>query len=390
MSTLSPATPHSSTGFTPASLEKPRVRLGFVPLSDCAPLVMAKALDLGRQYGLEIELVRVPSWAALRDKLLSGEIDAAHALYGMVYGVQLGIGGPQADMAVLMTLNQNGQAITLSNRLTETLRGGQTLKQIVDASERQLVFGQTFPTGTHAMWLYYWLAAQGVHPLKDVRSVVIAPPEMTAALAHGDLDGFCAGEPWNAVAEAEKVGHTQLASSQIWPDHPEKVLACRRDFVALHPHTAQALIMTILESCRWLEVPANRREAAVKLAAPEYIGCASTLIAPRLLGDYGNALAQPPGIHFFAAGEVNYPWISDGMWFLTQFRRWGFSQISGADMTTIAASVNQTALYRAAADALVIPTPVNDRRASVLFDGITWDGSAPQSYADAFAIHARR
>src|ERR1700712_1147764 len=195
--------------------EKTHIRLGFVALSDAAPLVAAKVLEFGHRHGLTLELCRQPSWAAVRDKLLSGEIDAAHALYGLVCGVQMGIGGPQGDMSVLMVLNRNGQAITLSNQLSEALKQHGNLKGALATLGRRPVFAQTFPTGTHAMWLYYWLASQGVHPLRDIRSVVIPPPQMVDALIEGELDGLCVGEPWNAVAEARGAGKTVAVTSEI-------------------------------------------------------------------------------------------------------------------------------------------------------------------------------
>ncbi|MBV8635059.1 MAG: ABC transporter substrate-binding protein, partial [Burkholderiaceae bacterium] len=151
---------HTSSNLAPPELD--RLRLGFMPLTDCAPLVVAEMLDLGKPYGLKLELRRQASWAAVRDKLLSGELDAAHALYGLVYGVQLGLGGPQADMSILMTINRNGQAITLSNRLFDLMAQGTPLAQIATTLGRKPVFAQTFPTGTHAMWLNYWLAARGI------------------------------------------------------------------------------------------------------------------------------------------------------------------------------------------------------------------------------------
>ncbi|SMC22946.1 nitrate/nitrite transport system substrate-binding protein [Andreprevotia lacus DSM 23236] len=381
---MSPPYPHANINGSDAP-EKPNVRLGFVPLTDCAPLVAAKILGLGRRHGLNIELVRQPSWAAVRDKLLSGELDAAQALYGLVYGVQLGIGGPQADMAVLMTLNRNGQAITLSNRLSEGLRQGRSLRTQLAAQTHQPVFAQTFPTGTHAMWLYYWLAAEGLDPLRDVRSVVIPPPQMSDAMALEQLDGFCAGEPWHAVAEAENIGRTAVTSGEIWPDHPEKVLACRRDLVALYPNTARALTMTILEACRWLDAPEHRREMAGWLSGPGYIGRASNLIAPRMLGDYGRTSAHALPLRFFADGEVNHPYLSDGNWFLTQYVRWGMAASSVLD-GHLAAEINQTALYRQAAAALDIATADSDTRSSVLIDGRRWDGSNLHAYARSFPI----
>ncbi|GGP19885.1 CmpA/NrtA family ABC transporter substrate-binding protein [Silvimonas iriomotensis] len=340
-----------------AAPEKTRLRLGFVPLTDCAPLVVAHTRQLGQRYGLELELVRQSSWAAVRDKLISGELDAAHTLYGLVYGVELGIGGPQADMAVLMTLNQNGQAITVSSQLAGLLKSGRTLRQIVDTASKPLMFAQTFPTGTHAMWLYNWLAREGIDPMREIRSVVIAPPEMTDAMASGLLDGFCAGEPWNAKAEAEGVGRTLLATSEIWPDHPEKVLACRRDFAALYPNTAKALIATLLDACQWLDNPAHRRECAQTLAQPEYVGCPAEWITPRFLGDYG-ALAQPPGLRFFGDGTVNYPKVADGAWFVQQYQRWGLLTRSEVDPEAVALQVNQSALYAEVAARKGISAPL--------------------------------
>ncbi|MDN0082757.1 CmpA/NrtA family ABC transporter substrate-binding protein [Crenobacter sp. SG2305] len=360
------------------------LRLGYVPLTDCAPLIVAQRMGFDERHGITLELHRQPSWAAVRDKLLSGELDAAHALYGLVYGVQLGLGGPQADMAVLMTLNRNGQAITLSAPLATALASGRPPREVLAAAPRRPVLAHTFPTGTHAMWLYYWLAAQGIHPLDDVKSVVIPPPQMNDALAAGVLDGFCAGEPWNAIAEAEGVGRTVIASGEIWPDHPEKVLACRRDFVSARPHATRALTMTLLDACRWLDDPAHRAEAAGWLSCPNCIGRARALILPRLLGD-----SRLPGapLRFFGDGEVNYPYLSDGLWFLSQYRRWGLLSDS-VNLQAIAAAINQTALYREAAAALGINVPDSDHRASVLIDGIAWDGRAPERYADGFAIRA--
>jgi len=348
------------------------LRLGFVSLTDAAPPVVAKTLEFGHRYGLTLELCRQPSWAGIRDKLLCGEIDAAHALYGLVYGVQLGIGGPHADMAVLMVLNRNGQAITLSPRLADLIAAGHRVKDAFATLGRPPVLAQTFPTGTHAMWLYYWLAANGVHPLADVKSVVLPPPDMAAALASGELDGFCAGEPWHAVAESLGVGRVVTYTSEVWPDHPEKVLACRRDFATRHPHTARALVATMLEACRWLdEDPRHRASAAKWLAADDVTGVAPERIAPRLLGDTGGTRARP--IAFFDHGDVNYPRPSDGRWFISQYRRWGLYDGDARDDAAIADAVNQTSLYRDAAASLGIAVPDDDATpVARLCDGAVW------------------
>ncbi|MGF6571180.1 ABC-type nitrate/sulfonate/bicarbonate transport system substrate-binding protein [Paraburkholderia sp. GAS333] len=362
-------------------LEKTHLRLGFVALSDAAPLVAAKLLEFGHAHGLTLELCRQPSWAAVRDKLLSGDLDAAHALYGLVYGVQLGLGGPRTDMAVLMVLNRNGQAITLSTRLTDALAEHGTLRKALGTLGRKPVFAQTFPTGTHAMWLQYWLASQGVDPLREVESVAIPPPQMVAALADDKLDGLCVGEPWNALAEAQGVGRTVALTSDIWPEHPEKVLAARRDFVDANPNTTRALVQTMLEACRWLDGAGHREEIARWLARPDYIGIDEALIAERLGADVETGLP----VRFFDGGAVNYPHPFEGAWFLTQFERWGMID-ARTDYAQIAARINQTQLYRDAAARVNVAVPGDDVTRT-LIDGEVW-GSGTQSadYAKHFTI----
>ncbi|HRH79428.1 MAG TPA: CmpA/NrtA family ABC transporter substrate-binding protein [Thiobacillaceae bacterium] len=365
-----------------------KLRVGFIPLTDCAPLVMAAAKGFDRKHGFELVLSREPSWAAIRDKLMSGELDAAHMLYGMVYGVQMGIGGLQQDMAVLMTLNRNGQAITLSRRLSD--RGvcdGASLARAVRDDPRRHTFAQTFPTGTHAMWLYYWLASHGIHPFDDVNNVVVPPPQMVSNLAVGNVDGYCAGEPWNALAIERGAGFTVAATQDIWPDHPEKVLACTRACVDRQPDLARALVMAVLEAARDLDTTAGRDQAAHLLARPEYVDVPRALIQDRLHGRYDDGLGRrwidPHALSFFDDGAVTYPWLSDGMWFLTQQWRWGLLD-QEPNYLAVARRVNQTALYREAADRLGVPLPDSDLRASKLMDGKVWDGSDPRAYAASF------
>jgi two-component system, oxyanion-binding sensor len=362
------------------------LRLGFMPLIDCAPLVAAVRLQLDRKHGLHLQLHRQASWAAIRDKLLAGELDAAHALAGLVHGVQSGIGGVQADLSILLTLNRNGQGIVLSNSLSQALVAGQSLAEAFADLQRPPVLAQTFPTGTHAMWLYYWLAAQGVSPLHAIRSVAMPPPQMADALARGELDGYCAGEPWAQQAETLQVGRRVVASGEIWPDHPEKVLACRRDFATLEPETAVALTATLLEACRWLDEPGNRNQAAVWLAEPDIIGLPVAEIAACL----GTDATGMHRLSFHNEGAVNFPYLSDGLWFLSQFRRWGWlaQDRTESDWARQVAEVHGTARYREAAASVGVQVPAAENRRSVLCDGIVWDGHAAQAYADAFAIRA--
>lgn len=371
----------------------PRLNVGFIPLTDCAPLAVAAACGFDRKHGIELALSREPSWAAVRDKLLTGQLDAAHALYGLVYGVQMGIGGLRQDMAVLLTLNRNGQAITLSRRLAEQgVRDGSDLARLLQGTPRRHTFAQTFPTGTHAMWLYYWLAAHGIHPFADINNVVVPPPRMAEHLAAGNLDGFCAGEPWNALAIAEQAGFTVATSQDIWPEHPEKVLACARRFIDERPDQARALVMTMLEAARFLETEAGRREAAQILARPAFIDIPAEQIEARLLGHYqdglGRAWQDAHPMRFYGDGEVTFPWLSDAMWFLTQHTRWGMLD-RHPDYLGVARRVNQIVLYREAAAAVGVPVPATDMRSSTLMDGRVWDGSDPIAYAEGFELTGR-
>lgn len=348
------------------------LRIGFMPLVDCAPLVAAVRLGFDRKHGLALDLQRQGSWAAVRDKLLSGELDAAHALAGMVYGIDAGIGGPQDAMAVLMVLNQNGQAIVAAPESAQRLRAGASLREAFGLPGRRPVLAQTFPTGTHAMWLYYWLAAQGVDPMREIHAVTLPPPEMPDALARGEIDGYCAGEPWSAQAEARGVGARVIRSGDLWPGHPEKVLACRRAFAALEPDLATALTAAVLEACRWLDEDARHRgQAAQWLADPAVIGLSVERLAACLV-------PQPPApiggnLRFHGDGEVNFPWLSDGRWFLHQFRRWGWLAPDAADDDARLAEIHRLDSYRLAALQTGVPLPPMDTRTSVLFDGMRWE-----------------
>lgn len=374
--------------------EKSSLDLGFMALSDCASLVVAATQGFAQPYGLTLNLKRQSSWAGLRDKLVSGELDAAHSLYGLIYAVHLGIGGVAAtDMAVLMGLNQNGQGINLSQGLQQQgVTSPEALERKVHQSRTKLTFAQTFPTGTHAMWLYYWLASQGIHPLRDVESVVVPPPQMVAHLQAGRIDGLCVGEPWCASAVQQNQGFTLATSQAIWPDHPEKVLGCTQAFVEQYPNTARVLVMAVLEASRFIDDSLeNRRSTAQLLSARDYLDAPLDCIEPRLLGIYDDGLGHHwqdiHALRFHGGGEVNLPYLSDGMWFMTQFRRWGLLR-EDPDYHAVARQVQQLDLYRQAASAVGVATKAEEMRSSQLIDGKVWDGSDPAGYARSFRLHA--
>ena len=294
--------------------EKKEVRIGFIPLTDCASVVMASVLKFDEKYGIKIIPTKESSWAGVRDKLVNGELDAAHVLYGLVYGVHLGNGGPRKDMAVLMTLNHNGQAITLSKKVADKgAVDGPSLAKLMGSEKREYTFAQTFPTGTHAMWLYYWLAAGGINPMKDAKIITVPPPQMVANMRIGNMDGFCVGEPWNHRAIADGIGVTAITTQDIWKDHPEKVLGCTDEFTKKYPNTARAMIMAVLEASRWIDASlSNRMKMAEVVSNTAYVNTAVDVINQRILGRYQNGLGKtwddPNHMKFFNDGAVNFPY----------------------------------------------------------------------------------
>lgn len=373
--------------------EKKEVRIGFIPLTDCASVVMASVMKFDEKYGIKIIPTKEASWAAVRDKVVNGEIDAAHVLYGLVYGVQMGVGGPKKDMAALMTLNTNGQAITLSNQMKDKgAIDGPSLAKLIARKEKEYTFAQTFPTGTHAMWLYYWLAAQGINPLKDVKTITVPPPQMVANMRVGNMDGYCVGEPWNNRAIMDNIGFTATTTQEIWTDHPEKVLGTTADWVRQNPNTARAVVAAILDASKWIDASlANKQKTAETIASKAYVNTDTEVIVARMLGRYQNGLGKSwddkNHMKFFNDGAVNFPYLSDGMWFMTQHKRWGLLK-DHPNYLEVAQKVNRIDIYKQGAAAASVTLPKSEMRSSKLIDGVVWDGKDPAKYADGFKVKA--
>ena len=373
--------------------EKEEVKIGFIPLTDCASVVMASVLGIDKKYGVKIVPTKESSWASVRDKLVNGELDFAHVLYGLVYGVHLGVGGQKKDMAVLMTLNNNGQAMTLSKKLADKgAIDGASLAKLMAAEKREYTFAQTFPTGTHAMWLYYWMAANGINPMKDAKVITVPPPQMVANMRVGNMDGFCVGEPWNHRAIMDGIGITATTTQDIWKDHPEKVLGTTAEYAKKYPNTSRAVTAAILEASRWIDASiANRNKMAETIADKAFVNTSVDAVNQRILGRYQNGLGKtwddPNSMKFYNEGLVNFPYLSDGMWFLTQHKRWGILK-EHPDYLKVAQEINQIGLYKDAAAASKTAVPKDAMRTSKLFDGVVWDGKDPKKYADSFKVRA--
>lgn len=241
------------------------------------------------------------------------------------------------------------------------------------------------------MWLYYWLANYGIDPFKDVKNITVPPPQMVANMRVGAMDGFCVGEPWGNRAIADKIGFTATTTQDIWKDHPEKVLGCTAEFTDKYPNTARAMIMAVLEASKYIDTMANRRGVSEIIADKSYVNCPVDIIDQRMEGKYEDGLGKkwedPNYMKFHNEGAVNFPYLSDGMWFLTQHKRWGLLK-DHPDYLGVAKQINKIDLYKQAASQLKIAVPKDVMRSSKLLDGKVWDGKDPKKYADSFKIKA--
>ncbi len=310
-----------------------KVKLGFIPLTDCAPLVAAKELGLFKKYGVDVELSKEASWANIRDKVLNGELDGAHCLFSMPLSVYTGIGGRAgSEMKIAMVLNNNGQAITLSKDFCglvgfkEVNKAAAAVKKI--QGRKEVTFAMTFPGGTHDIWLRNWLAAAGINS-KSVGIITIPPPQMVANMRVDNMEGYCVGEPWNGLAANTGVGFTHIATQDIWKHHPEKALVVNSKFAASEKEDLKKVMKAVIEACKWLDNMGNRKKAAGWLTKPYYVNAPLQVIEARLLGsndlgcDLGVQKYKDDYMTFYNNGIVNAPKKVYAMWFLAQYVRFG-------------------------------------------------------------------
>jgi len=303
-----------------------KIRLGFVPLTDCAPLVMAKELGLFKKYGLNVALSRELGWATIRDKVIYRELDAAHATAAMPLAATLGLGSVRCECLTALVLNLQGNAVTLSEELWKHgVRDGSTLREeIVRARhEKTYTFGVVFPFSSHNFLLRGWLMAAGIHPDRDVRIVVVPPPQMAANLKAGHLDGFCVGEPWNSVAVQSRAGWCVATSAELDPGHPEKVLMVRREFAEKRPEEHLALVAALLEACEFCDAPENHEEVVATLARPEYVNVPAAALRGCFQNkfDLGHGRSRTmQGFTIFHRNDANEPSGEKAGWVLQHLR----------------------------------------------------------------------
>ena len=411
--------------------ERDELRLGFIKLTDCAPLVMAKELGYFEEEDLYVTLEAQANWKILLDRVISGELDGAHMLAGQPIGASIGI-GTQAALVTALSLDLNGNAITVAKSVWQEMQAAdpslrqakpphpisaRALRPVVDrfaAAGERFQFGMVFPVSTHNYELRYWLAAGGIHPGfygagdttgtegADVLISVTPPPQMPATLEQGTIQGYAVGEPWNQQAVARDIGVPVVTDLEIWRDNPEKVLGVLAAWAEANPETHVRLVKALIRAGKWLdESPENRRRAVAILAKPDYVGADAAVIASSMTGSFEYARGdrrEVPDFNVFFRRYATYPFYGDGVWFLTQMRRWG--QISGprsdAWYDETIRKVYRPDVWRAAAARLVAEgrlaaadVPETDGYAppdAGFIDGVVYDGRKPNDYLRSLAI----
>ena len=333
-------------------LEKVNLGIGFIPLSDCAPLVVAQEKGFFRRHGLEqVELRREANWKTLETNMRQGVLDAAQMVAGLPYAMTLGLQGQEPlAMATALTLSRNGNAITLHRRFREAgVEDVAGLKRWINAHpEQRPVFAMVHPASMHNLILRAWLASGGIDPDRDVDLIVIPPPQMVATLRAGTIDGFCVGEPWNTRAVREGLGTVIATDTELWNGHCEKVLGVREDWAAAHPRTHEALVAALLEACHWCEQAQNREELSELLAGNDFVGAEPAALRPALVGPFDRGLGEPvhdPDLIRFHGAGINAPERDDAVWILTQLARWGLCPFPN-DWELVADRVQQRDLYQ--------------------------------------------
>ena len=374
--------------------------LGFIALTDAAPLIVAQEKGLFAKYGLtEMKIVKQASWAATRDNLelgsANGGIDGSHILSPMPYHMSVGKitkNNVKVPMFILARLNTNGQAISVSQSYADLAVGldAKKLKSrfaALSASGDPVKCAVTFPGGTHDMWMRYWLAANGIDPDREVSCIVVPPPQMVANMKVKTMEAFCVGEPWNAQLVNQKIGYTAISTGELWKDHPEKALSIRADWVEKNPKAAKAILMAVLEAQKWCDAMENKEEMCTIISGRDWFKVPVEDIVGRAKGELdmglGRKVSNSPLLMKYWRDHASYPFQSHDLWFLTENQRWGMLPTS-LDTKAVIKSVNREDLWRDAAKAIGVAAAdipeSTSRGVEKFFDGVVFDPANPTGY----------
>lgn len=377
--------------FWTTSLGAEPIKIGFIPLTDSASVIMAQELGLYEKYGVDVVVTKEASWANVRDKLLVGELTAAHCLFGMPFSVYEGIGGPKGkELKIAMMINVNGQATSLSNEDFGKGRVGYAdlkgLKAAVEVlkTKKEPTFAMTFPGGTHDMWLRYGLAAAGVD-FSTIKIITIPPPQMVANMKVNTMDGFNVGEPWGGVAVKQNVGFTWLTTQDLWKDHPEKALVFNPEFVAANRDKVKAIMKAVLEASIYVDDPKNKEAVAKVIGKAAFVNAPADVIDARLNGEYdlggtlGKKVFTDDAMKFHDGGKVNFPRFSHGIWYQTQYTRFYPDKMVGAeDFLAVSKKLILQDLYLEVAKEMKIAVPDDDMKPITMkLDGVVFDPKKP-------------
>ena len=382
------------------------VKLGYIALTDAAPLVIAKEKGFFEKHGLpDVDVAKQASWGATRDNLVLGGaangIDGAHILSPLPYLMHTGKvtqNNQPVPMAILARLNYDSQGISVAKEYAATgvQLDASKLKAAFDAKRaagKEIKAAMTFPGGTHDLWMRYWLAAGGIDPDKDVSIIGIPPPQIVANMKVGNMDVFCVGEPWNEQLVNQGIGFTACTTGEIWKGHPEKALGMRADWIEKNPKAAKALLMAVMEAQQWCDGTDNKEEMAAVLGKRQWFNVPPKDVLGRLKGDinYGNGrLAKGTDLYMkFWKGGVSYPFQSHDAWFITENIRWG-KFAPNTDIKALVGQVNRQDIWRDAAKDLGVAAsdvPASTSRGKeIFFDGKVFDPENPSAYLESLSI----
>lgn len=390
----------------PVALETTKAKLGFIALTDAAPLFVAQEKGFFAKYGMTgVEVLKQSSWGTTRDNLVLGSakngIDGAHILSPMPYLISTGAmtaNNQPVPMSILARLNLSGQCISVGKeyanlKLDVTAKGFKEALAAKKASGKTVNAAVTFPGGTHDLWMRYWLSAAGIDPNKDISTIVVPPAQMVANMKVGNMDTFCVCEPWNEQLINQKIGYTALTTGELWHNHPEKAFAMRSDWIEKNPNATQALLMAVMEAQMYCEKPENREEIAKICSDRKWIGAPFNDVVERMKGNFdygtGRVVENSPEQMRYWKDFASYPFKSHDAWFITEDIRWGYLPAS-TDINALVDKVNREDLWRAAAAAIKVPAaeiPTSTSRGvEKFFDGKVFDPANPKAYLDSLAI----
>ena len=375
-------------------LEKINLNIGFIPLTDCAPLVVAKEKGFFQEEGLDaVNLVREPSWKAIAEGVITGRLDAAQMVAGMPLSLTVGAGGKlPVPIINALVMSRNGNAITLAKSFAQAgvKNLGDLKNKLMETPDKVHTFGMVHPASMHNLLLRYWLASGGIDPDQDVTLTAIPPAQMVANLKAGNLDGYCVGEPWNSRAVYEGLGYVIDTSLDIWAGHPEKVLGVKEEWVAKYPETHLALMRALLKACEYCDDRRNREEIMGLLCQPQYVGSLEDYTRPGFIDPYNRGDGSEPQqlVRFnqFYVDQANCPGRGEGLWTLTQLARWGYTPFP-KNWVEILERVRRPDLFGEACRQLGWPDTESDRHNFALFDGMVFTPDDPIGYIQRFTIH---